>query len=56
MEKEDGRKLSPEARHECRRQVIRAWKRGVNIAKIAEDIGLSYFGVDKIILGYQSIG
>lgn len=56
MEKEDGRKLSPEAQHERRRQVIRAWKRGVNKAKIAEDIGLSYSGVDKIIRGYQTIG
>jgi len=53
MEKEDGRRLSPEAQHERRRQVIRAWKRGETKATIAENLGLSYSGVDKIIRRYQ---
>jgi transposase len=56
MEKEDGRRLCSAAQHERRRQVIRAWKRGVIKAKIAKDVGLSYSGVDKIIRGYESQG
>lgn len=56
MEKEDARRLPPEAQHERRRQVIRAWKRGSNKAQIAEDLGLSYSGVDKIIRRYQAEG
>jgi transposase len=56
MEKEDARKLSPEAQHERRRQVIKAWKRGTKKARIAEDLGLSYSGVDKIIGRYQAEG
>jgi len=56
MEKEDGRRLSPEAQHERRRQVIRAWKRGEAKATIAENLGLSYSGVDKIIRRYQVAG
>ncbi len=56
MEKEDARKLSPEAQQERRRQVIKAWKRNTKKAQIAEDLGLSYSGVDKIIGRYQTEG
>jgi len=49
MEREDARKLSPQAQHERRRQVVRAYKRGVNRRKIASDLGLSYSAVRMIV-------
>jgi transposase len=42
MEREDARKLSTDAQHERRRQVVRAYKRGVNRRQIAREFGLSY--------------
>jgi len=56
MEREDARKLSPEAQHERRRQVVRAYKRGVNRRQIARDIGLSYSSVRMIIHRYEEDG
>jgi len=56
MEQEDGRRLPQAAQQERRKQVVRAWKRGVNKAQIGRDIGLSYSGVDKIIRRYESEG
>src|SRR5699024_6276570 len=41
---------------ERRRQVIRAWKRGVSQAQIARDVGLSYPGTRKVIARYQAGG
>jgi transposase len=45
MDREDARKLSPDAQHERRRQVVRAYKRGVNRRQIAREFGLSYSSV-----------
>lgn len=56
MEKEDARKLSPAEQHERRRQVVRAFKRGRTRAQIAEDVGLSYTAVGKIIALFESSG
>jgi len=53
---EDARKLPPEAQYERRRQVIRAWKRSPNKARISREIGLSYSAVDKIIRRYEAEG
>jgi hypothetical protein len=38
MDREDARKLSPEAQHERRRQVVRAYKRGVSRRQIARGV------------------
>lgn len=56
MDKEDARKLSPAEQHERRRQVVRAYKRGRTRAEIAEDVGLSYTAVGKIIALFESSG
>lgn len=56
MEKEDARKLSSAAQHERRRQVIRAYKRGVNRHQIAHEVGLSYTAVRMIALRYEEQG
>jgi len=56
METEDGRKISPEAQYERRRQVIRAYKRGVKQRQISRDIGLSYSAVRGIVRLYKSNG
>lgn len=53
MEREDARQLSPAEQHERRRQVIRAYKRGLNKRQIARDVGLSYTGVDRVIDRYE---
>ena len=56
MEREDARKLSPEAQHERRRQVVRAFKRGVNRRQIARDVGLSYSSVRMIVDRFEKDG
>ncbi|MGC9225608.1 MAG: helix-turn-helix domain-containing protein, partial [Terracidiphilus sp.] len=56
MEQEDARKLGSAAQHERRRQVIRAYKRGVNRHRIAQDVGLSYTAVRMIVKRYEDQG
>jgi transposase len=56
MEREDARKLSPEAQLERRRQAVRAYKRGVNRRQIARDLGLSYSSVRMIVDRYKKDG
>ncbi|MGH9439328.1 MAG: IS630 family transposase [Terriglobia bacterium] len=56
MDKEDARRPTPAEQHERRRQVIRAWKRGVNKRRIARDVGLSYPGTRNIIARYEAGG
>jgi transposase len=56
MDKDDARKLSPAEQHERRRQVIRAHKRGRTKTQIAEEIGLSYTAVSKVITRYEAEG
>jgi transposase len=56
MEREDARKLSPEAQHERRVQVIRAYKRGVNRRQIAREFGLSYSSVRMIVNRFKQDG
>ena len=56
MEREDARKLSPAAQHERRRQVVCAYKRGVNRRQIASDLGLSYSAVRLIVNRYNRDG
>lgn len=56
MEAEDGRKLSSEAQQERRRQVVRAFKRGVKQTRIALDLGLSYSAVRLIVRRFKADG
>jgi transposase len=56
MEREDARKLSPQAQHELRRQVVRAYKRGINRRQIARDLGLSYSSVRMIVNRFKKDG
>ena len=56
MDREDARRLSPAEQHERRRQVIRAYKRGVNKRQIAREIDLSYSATCKIIDRYERGG
>ena len=56
MEREDARKLSPDAQHERRRQVVRAYKRGVNRRQIAREFGLSYSSVRMIVNRFKQDG
>ena len=56
MELEDARKLSSAAQHERRRQVIRAYKRGVNRHQIAQQVGLSYTAVRMVAKRYEEQG
>ena len=56
MEKDDGRKLSAPELKERRKQVIRAYKRGLNKKQISRDIGLSYPAVRNIIARYEEKG
>ena len=56
MEREDARKLSSDAQHERRRQVVRAFKRGVNRRQIACDVGLSYSSVRMIVNRFKQDG
>jgi transposase len=56
MENDDGRKLSAPELKERRKQVIRAYKRGLNKKQISRDIGLSYPAVRNIIARYEEKG
>ena len=56
MEKDDARKLSAPELHERRRQVMRAFNRGVNKAQISREVGLSYPAVRNIIGRHQQAG
>ncbi|MHB1701868.1 MAG: winged helix-turn-helix domain-containing protein, partial [Acidobacteriaceae bacterium] len=56
MEREDARKLSPDAQREGRRQVVRAYKRGVKQRRIARDFGLSYSSVRMIVHRFKQDG
>lgn len=56
MERDDARKLSSAEQHERRRQVVRAYKRGRTRTQIAEDVGLSYTAVGKIIALFEASG
>jgi transposase len=56
MEQQDARKLGSSAQHERRRQVIRAYKRGVNRHRIAQEVGLSYTAVRMIVKRYEDQG
>jgi transposase len=53
MDKQDARKLEPAAQYELRKQVIRAWKRGLNRVQISREIGLSYPAVCQAIKRYR---
>lgn len=56
MDKEDARRLSAAEQHERRRQVIRAWKRGINKRQIARDVGLSYWSVCNVVALFEEGG
>ncbi|PXX09487.1 helix-turn-helix protein [Nitrosomonas ureae] len=56
MEKIDARSLKDEALHERRRQVIRFYKRGMELAQLAQVTELSETAVKKIIRLYETGG
>ena len=56
MDKDDARKLTAPELYERRRQVIRAFKRGVNKRQISVDVGLSYPAVRNIIALHEQDG
>jgi len=56
MEHVDGRKLSPQAQYECRRQVIRGYLRGDSMRKISRDLGMSYSSVRMTVKSYKQNG
>jgi transposase len=56
MDRGDAGELSPEAQHERRRQVVRAFKRGVNRRRISHDLGLSYSSVRMIVNRFKQAG
>src|SRR5699024_3157762 len=56
MDTEDARRLTPAEQHERRRQVIRAYKRGVNKRQISRDVGLSYTGTCRVIDRFEAGG
>lgn len=56
MDKEDARKLSPEAQHEKRKQVVRLHRRGIGRSKIAEMTGMGYTSVRRIITTFEQGG
>jgi len=56
MEHPDARKLSPDAQHERRRQVIRAHKRGRSRSQIVQEVGLSYTAVTNTLKRYAEVG
>lgn len=56
MEKDDARKLSAQELKERRRQVIRAWQRGLNKKQISRDVGMSYPAVRNIIARHEQTG
>jgi hypothetical protein len=58
MKQEDARKLSSAAQHECRQEVIRAYKCGVDRHQIAQQVGAGvYCGLcfrNRVFFGYLS--
>ena len=54
MDKQDARKLAPAAQYELRKQVIRAYKRGLNRVQISEAVGLSYPAVCQIVKRFRA--
>lgn len=52
-DKEDARKLSPDAQHEKRKQVIRLHRRSVNHRQISAMTGMGYRSVCRIIDAYK---
>lgn len=55
-DKEDGRKLSPEAQYERRKQVIRLHRRNINRRQIGKMTGMCYTSVCRIIDTYVQGG
>lgn len=51
-DKEDGRKLSPDAQHERRKQVIRLHRRHINRRQISKMTGVCYTSVCRIVDAY----
>jgi transposase len=49
MDKEDGRKLSREARHERRKQAVRLHRRGMAIKDIATALGMALGSVRSAV-------
>ena len=56
MEATDGRKLSREALHERRRQIVRLYKRGLTKKQISRDLGVSYPAVCTTVWNYERDG
>ncbi len=56
MDAIDGRKLSREALHERRRQVVRLSRRGLSKAQISRELGVSYPAVCTTIWNYERDG
>src|ERR1035441_4452529 len=56
MDREDASELAADAQHERRRQVVRAYKRGVNRRQMAHDFGLSYSSVRMIVNRFKQDG
>jgi transposase len=56
MDKDDARKLSGPELKERRKQVMRAYRRGINKKQISRDLGLSYPAVCNIVARYERDG
>ncbi len=56
METQDARRLTPAEQHERRRQVIRAYHRGLSKAQIARNVGLSHTSTCRVIDRYEAGG
>ena len=56
IEREDARKLSPDAQHERRKQIVRLHKRGLGRTQISDDTGVSYMTVKRTIARFESEG
>lgn len=56
MKSLDGRKLSDDALHERRRQIVRQYKQGKSKAAISRELGVSYPAVCTTIWGYERDG
>jgi transposase len=56
VETVDGRKLSRNALHERRRQIVRLFKRGKSKAAVSEELGVSYSAVCTTIWRYENEG
>jgi transposase len=56
MEREDGRKLTAEAKHERRKTVIRLLRQGKKMREIEQITGLCYSAVNSIVNKYKKEG